>query len=440
MNTRSRLRRFSPLLLALAAVVGITAYAAGPLNVGGPGAAPGVPYIWTTNPLTYWTDQGSLGTLSNAAANSLVGQAFGVWQDIPTASLSFQNAGSLGADVTASNIGQVLDEVENCAIPLTGGSIARDRTIIYDTDGTVLTALGIDRNSALGVSSTVCFGSDGVSSNYYLRALALLNGRFLDGIDTLSNPEVTLTGFKAVFIHEFGHLIGLDHAQVNLDCLTGGPACDLDGVPTMFPVLIDDLAMSTPAADDIAALSELYPSASFTSSMGRITGQVFFSDGVTPAQGFNVIARRTNDPLLTAVSSVSGFLFTGDAGNPVYPWPGSDFGSRDQDLIGYYDIPGLLPGNYTVEVEAINGTGEYAFVGGSSVGPIGASGWGFQFPLPSLLPTPPPCAQEYLVSGATASCTDKTEIPIAAGQTVSTGADVILIGTPPRYDAWEDAP
>jgi len=442
MNTRSRLRRFSPLLLALAAVAGITAYAAGPLFVGGPGAAPGVPYVWTISPLTYWTDQGSLGTLNNAAANSLVAQAFQVWQEIPTASISFQNAGSLGGDVNAGNILDVLSQLDpsNCGNPLTG--IARDRTIIYDVDGSAIAAMlgEQNRNTVLGISSTVCFGSDGVSSNYYLRALALLNGRFLDGIDTLSNPEVTLTGFKAVFIHEFGHLIGLDHAQVNLDCLTGGPACDLDGVPTMFPILIDDLAMSTPAADDIAALSELYPSASFTSSMGRITGQVFFSDGVTPAQGFNVIARRTNDPLVTAVSNVSGFLFTADAGNPVYPWPGSDFGSRDQDLIGYYDIPGLPPGNYTVEVEAINGTGEYAFVGGSSVGPIGASGWGFQFPLPSLLPTPPPCTQEYLVSGATASCTDKTEIPIAAGQTVSTGADVILIGTPPRDDAWEDAP
>jgi hypothetical protein len=421
----------------LAAVAGITAYAAGPLNVGGPGAAPGVPYIWNINPLTYWTDQGKLGIYDNTAANSLVAQAFEVWQDIPTASLGFQNAGSLGADVTASNIRQVLNELENCGAPLT---IAKDRTIIYDVDGSALTAIGVDRNSALGISSTVCFGSDGVSSNYYLRALALLNGRFLDGIDNFSNPEVTEAGFKAVFIHEFGHLIGLDHAQVNLDCLTdpGGPACDLDGVPTMFPILIDDLGMSTPAADDIAALSTLYPSATFTSSMGRITGHVLFSDGVTPAQAFNVIARRTDDPLVTAVSSVSGFLFTADAGNPVYPWPGSDFGSRDQALIGSYDIPGLPPGTYTVEVEAIYNSGDYAFVGGSSVGPIGPLG--FQFPLPSLLPTLPPCTLEYLVSGATASCTDKTEIPIAAGQTVSTGTDVILIGTPPRYDAWEDGP
>ena len=431
MKKRSTLRPVGVLLIALAAVAGITAYAAGPLYVGGPGMAEGVPFVWTINPLTYWTDQGSLGTLNNTAANDLVAQAFQAWQDVPTASISFSRGGPLGADVTASNILAVENALYDCST-LPGdpaGGIAKPRTIIYDTDGSIIEAWGEDSNSVLGMATALCLTTDGVNNNFN-RGFALINGKVVTG------PSST-TLVKAVMTHEFGHLIGLDHAQVNLDCLTGGPACDLDGVPTMFPILIDEdgAAMSTPAADDVAALSELYPGASFTSSMGRITGHVFFSDGMTPAQGFNVIARRTNDPLVTAVSSVSGFLFTADAGNPVYPWPGSDFGSRHPALIGFYDIPGLPPGTYTVEVEAIYD----AFVLGSSVGPIG-SYLGVQFPLPSLLPTPPPCTQEYLVSGATASCTDKTEIPIAAGQTVSTGTDIILIATPPRYDAWEDGP
>jgi len=258
--------------------------------------------------------------------------------------------------------------------------------------------------------------------------------------------------FKAVMIHEFGHMIGLDHSQINLNCLTSycAPGSDdLEGVPTMFPVLIDAAAMSTLATDDIAAISLLYPETvsnppsqvPFASTTGRITGHVLFSDGQTPAQGFNVIARKTDNPLVTAVSCVSGFLYTADVGSPVIPsWYGSPYGSRDPTLIGYYVLPGLPPGDYTVEVEAIHNSEPIPFVDGSSVGPIG--NLGFQFPLPSLLPTPPPCTPEYLVSGATATCSSAaaTLIPVVGSSVVSTGTDVILIGTPPRYDAWEDGP
>jgi hypothetical protein len=445
MKKPSRLKHLVPVALALAVLAVIAARAGGPLYVGGPPPfAPGVPFVWTTiNPLTYWTDQGSLGLQSNTQADTLVADAFKVWQDVATANISFakdaSNGGKLGGDVTASNIMDVLSAFEGCG-PL--GSIAKDRSIIYDLDGSVVVAiLGLaNENTVLGFASPACPGSNGVDTNYFQRGYAVLNGRFLDGIDNFSNPEVPVAEFKAVMIHEFGHMLGLDHSQINLDCLTGTcSSAELDGVPTMFPVLIDAAAMSTLATDDIAAISALYPESTFATSTGRITGQVLFSDGETPAQGFNVIARRVGDPLVTAVSSVSGYLFTADAGNPIYPWPGSDFGSRDPALIGYYDLPGLPPGSYTVEVEAIYNTGEHAFVGGSSVGPIG--NLGFQFPLPSLLP-PPPCTPEYLVTGATATCSSAaaTPIPVVGSSVVSTGTDVILIGTPPRYDAWEGGP
>jgi hypothetical protein len=449
MKKPSRLKHLVPVALALAVLAVIAARAGGPLYVGGPPPfAPGVPFVWgpsDSNPLTYWTDLGKLGLQTNLQADALVTSAFQVWQDAPTASITFakdtSNSGKLGADVTADNIMAVLNTIEGCG-PL--DIIAKDRSIIYDLDGSAVAAvLGqANENTVLGFATPACLGSNGVDSNYFQRGYAVLNGRFLDGIKTPTNPEVPVAEFKAVMIHEFGHMIGLDHSQINLNCLTSNCAPgsdDLAGVPTMFPVLINAQAMSTLATDDIAAISALYPEATFATSTGRITGHVFFSDGQTPAQGFNVIARRVGDPLVTAVSSVSGFLYTADAGNPIYPWPGSEYGSRDPALIGYYDLPGLPDGSYTVEVEAINDTGEYAFVGGSSVGPIGAYPYGFQFPLPSLLPTPP-CTPEYLVSGATATCSSAvaTPIPVVGSSVVSTGTDVILIGTPPRYDAWED--
>jgi hypothetical protein len=452
MKKPSRLKHLVPVALALAVLAVIAARAGGPLVVGGPGMAEGVPFIWTINPLTYWTDLGYLGVQTNQQADALVADAFKVWQDVATANISFakdpSNNGKLGADVDHTNIAAVLDSIEGCG-PL--GSIAKERSIIYDMDGSAVAALlgEENRTTVLGFATPACAGSNGVDSNYYLRGYAVLNGIFLDGIDTSSNPEISETGFKTVMIHEFGHLIGLDHSQINLNCLTGLFGCspiELQGVPTMFPVLIDEVTMSTLATDDIAWLSELYPETvsnppsqvPFAGTTGRITGHVFFSDGVTPAQGFNVIARQVASPRVVAVSNVSGYLFTADAGNPVYPWGGSEYGSRDPALIGVYDLPGLPPGDYTVEVEAIHNSEPNPFVGGSSVGPIG--NLGFQFPLPSLLP--PPCTPEYLVSGATATCnsTAATTVSVAPGSPVSTGTDVILINTPPRYDAWEAGP
>ena len=458
MKKPSGLKHLVPVALALAVLAVIAARAGGPLYVGGPAPfAPGVPFVWgpsDSNPLTYWTDLGSLGLQSNASADSLVASAFQVWQDAPTASITFakdtSNSGKLGADVDASNILSVLNTIEGCG-PL--GGIAKDGSIIYDLDGSAVAAvLGqANQNTVLGFATPACLGSNGVDSNYYQRGYAVLNGRFLDGIKTPTNPEVPVAEFKAVMIHEFGHMIGLDHSQINLNCLTSycAPGSDdLEGVPTMFPVLIDAAAMSTLATDDIAAISLLYPETvsnppsqvPFASTTGRITGHVLFSDGQTPAQGFNVIARKTDNPLVTAVSCVSGFLYTADAGDPVIPWYGDLYGSRDPALIGYYVLPGLPPGDYTVEVEAIHNSEPIPFVGGSGLGPLGDLG--FQFPLPSLLPNPPPCTPEYLVSGATATCssTAATQIPVVGGSPVSTGTDVILIGTPPRYDAWEDVP
>jgi hypothetical protein len=225
-------------------------------------------------------------------------------------------------------------------------------------------------------------------------------------------------------------MLGLDHSQINVNCFTsfcaqGSP--DSLGVPTMFPILLN-LDMATPTVDDEAAFSALYPESSFAATTGTIRGRIFFSDGQTQGQGFNVIARRVGDPRVTAISSVSGHLFTADAGNPLVQLQGftpSPFGSRDQTLIGFYQIPGLPPGDYTVEVEAI----DREFVLGSGVGPI-SSFLGFNF---HFIP------REFWNSGesATDNPDDSTPVTVSAGS-LTENINIILNDTPPRFDAWED--
>jgi hypothetical protein len=441
MTLRIALRRLLPVLLVL---TGIPAQGEGPLYVGGPPPYnPGVPFRWNINPVTYWTDLGTLGSQTKTQADKLVSDAFGVWAGVPTATITFSKAGDLTVDIKGgigSNAAAAQEAINNCSTPLTSASIVRDRTIIYDTDGSVIdTLLGSGQSdTTLGFADALCFSSDGTNS--FGRGFAVLNGKFTKNASDLAE-------LKAVMIHEFGHMIGLDHSQVNVNCLGLCGAADKAGLPTMFPILVDGTAMSSLATDDKAGISTLYPTT--TTTTGTITGNLYFSDGMTPAQGFNVIARLVDNPVtttvdesrVTAVSNVSGFLFTGDAGNPLVQDPTlgtpSPFGSRDTSLIGVYRIPGLPSGTYTLEVEGINNTGTSAFVGGSGLNPVGYLGFEF-----NLLADCSPLFLSKTASLATCTAAEKRTIVVGTGET-KTGIDILLIGTTgslPCYDAWEDGP
>ena len=403
------------------------------MYVTGPSAdQPGRAYRWALNPVPYQTDKGALGIQTNTEANSLVTDSFNVWHSASTANISFSNSGQLSSDITSTNILSFQNGIGNCS-----DAAQPINAIVYDLNGSILTALGYDNNSTLGFSGAVCTDD---TAGTYTRGWTVLNGRFIDGQpDSYSNPEVTLGVFKTVLTHEFGHLIGLDHSQINLDCYTdfSCSAADMAGLPVMFPVLLDGVT-NTLKTDDVAALSAIYPASDFSATTGRIQGNVVFSDGKTPAQGYNVIARLAGDPRTTAVSCVSGFLFTAGASNPFAPDEFDEeqfFGSQDQSLIGFYDIPGLPPGEYTVEVEAIYNSGDIPFIGGSGVGPIGNDLW-FQYKLPGT------CDPQYLnyPSSSGDSCSANSTVSAVAGTITNTDTDIIFLGTPSRYDSWEDGP
>jgi hypothetical protein len=388
---------------------------AGIASAGGPlvWRADGELVLWSTaTAIQYRTDNGPLSaSVSESQARARVQAMFDVWQDVPSSSIRYNRAGFItgvgDGDVSTAN------EFNAAANSCDSG---QQSPIIYDAAAQIIGALGIDETSVIGFTS-VC----GVDSSQALivSALVVMNGLFQDG-NVNPVPDLTAAKFNATFIHEFGHFSGLDHSQINVGCAHFAcSADDLAGLPTMFPFLVSAQQGSL-SVDDVAWISKFYPAggaSGFAATHGTITGTVLYSDGESHVQAMNVIARRVdtgaNQDRRFAASAVSGFRFRLCTPNPITNPPQDDcstFGIADPEQIGFYEIP-APPGSYTVEVEAI----DPGFVEGSGVGPLRIQG---QRPLPGT--APPPIGP----------------ITVTAGQTTA-GHDVALIGTPPRFDAFE---
>ncbi|HWQ03400.1 MAG TPA: matrixin family metalloprotease [Candidatus Nitrosotenuis sp.] len=446
----SVLRGAAALALSALLALPLPLLGGGPLAVGGPTSSiDGQPFVWdASQPVPYRVDGGPLAlspsgvtVIDNAAAVTQVQAMFQVWENVPTANIRFTNAGAVQsagsfADGDVSTALEFLDVEASC-------DAGAQSPIIFDANGAIIAQL-IGDPAVIGFASPCSL--DGTTGRIRT-AEALLNGRFRDGVNQGTNFELTADEFEEIFVHEFGHFLGLDHSQINENVLNGTPnACSVDslaGLPLMFPVTFcqarKTAGLTLLAPDDEAWISWLYPESTnsppgqvpFASGYGAIQGVIFFSDGLTHAQGVNVIARRVDDgnpangieSVRIAFSAVSGFRFTGNPGqNVTGNNPGSLRGSRNPALLGFYEIP-VTPGAYTVEVGPIL----HGFSAGSSVGPLST-------------PIPSPGPNEFW--DATESATDDpaatTTITVAAGQTVS-NIDIILNSTPPRFDAFESA-
>lgn len=404
-------------LVAMATVLaglllpGSAAFAGGPLIV----ADDGSPYVWSTAaPIAYRTDNGPLSaTVTEAQAQARVIAMFNVWQNVTTSNIAYTRAGFITA--TGAFGGGDVDTVAEYNAVVAACNTAAQSPIIYDAAAAIFMGLGMDATSIIGFAGPCTFS---VAAPFRIGSgKAVMNGLFQDGVNSPTNPEISAPLFDAAFIHEFGHFSGLDHSQINVNCLVGCGPDDLEGVPTMFPFLVD-VSMGTLSDDDKAWISRLYPQTAggttFASTHGTIAGTVFFSDGQSHAQFVNVIARRvdtgSNEDRRSAVSVSSGFKARVFRGNPINAPAGASPGSAAAGDIGLFEIP-VPAGSYTIEVEGV----DPSFTEGSSVG-----GWPYSFRigLPGTAPAP------------------TGPIAVTAGAMVP-GINVTLIGSDPRFDQFE---
>jgi hypothetical protein len=339
----------------------------------------GQPITWSLGLVNYYTDQGDLSPiLPNAAANLLVASAFTQWTSVSTAALTAVSAGQLAEDVNGTNIAVNSNGTVTAPADITPSATQSPVGIVYDFDGSVTDAL-------LGAGAgdpSQCFwnavygGVDNFSAGAnFLHALVVINGQC-----ALQSSQLTDVEYRLVRV--LGGVLGLGWSQMNLSVITNPPPLtsgDYAGFPVMHyidPVGCVPITICYPnpyqlAPDDMAALSRLYPT-SVPATTARIYGSVYFADGLgniaQPMQGVNVVARLM-DPAASdeyGASSVSGFLFTGNAGNPITGLTDplgnaySEFGSSDQTLEGFFDLGGLPVPNgastaqYELAVEALD--------------------------------------------------------------------------------------
>ncbi len=388
-----------------------TSYAGGPLFV----ASNGKPVIWakqetkggpigstTVNAngqVLYRVDGGPLGTISNPEAVKLVDRIFGLYNNIPTATIEFVNAGQIKSpstnapiDVDRSNVGLILSN----------RSPTFQNPIIFDSDGGIT-----GRGGVLGFFTFLAFNQRDPSNISLSEATVVLNGSAVSSIGKVP--------FIGVFTHEFGHFAGpLDHSQVNGGIASSSSSATLpDGfssstqrfdvfapfIETVYPFLFSGPSsgklssfgfgssggfIASLSFDDSLAMSALYPTPGYLpsepgSQVGGITGKIVIRtpNGDFPITGLNVVARRISlgkyppDP---NIDVYQGSIPTDTDGAPLPPAsrPELDSLATSTSFVsgvlggnGAYQFIGLPPGDYLISVEKINPN----FLGGSSVGP-----------------------------------------------------------------------
>ncbi len=394
-----------------------SARAGSPRNVAGTSffdpTTAGRPLVWPLGQITYYTDQGDLSAyLPNTSANALVADAFSQWTSVSTAAFNATRAGPLAEDVSGANVIVNADGTISLPPDIQPTATGTPVGIVYDSDGSVTDALmGSGAGGTSECYTNAVFGGDDNygSSAIYQHALIVINGQCALQSSQRADIEYRL-------VRVIGSVLGVGWSQLNPNVLTGSPhatADDYAGFPVMHfvdPPNCKPITMCYPnpyqlSMDDVAAVSRIYPVTPqnlssfpgkqiFSAVTARIHGTVWFTDThgnqTQPMQGVNVVARWI-DPTTGlpsrryAASSVSGFLFTGNAGNYITGFndplgnPLADWGSASQNLEGFFDLAGLQPPNgasaqYQLSVEPLNPTWSSG-VGPYSPGPVAPSGF-----------------------------------------------------------------
>ena len=317
--------------------------------------------------------------LSVADATTAIQGSLDSWNDIPTSYIDMQIVG------TTNNVGLVgfnfINEI-SFRTAAGFGAIASSPSTSLIADITLVDGQLIDGDADPDVSDDITTAQDvdldgdiEFPAGFYKAGTILdndvqFNTKVSNGlrftVDPAQADAVTRSvDLNCVAVHEFGHSLGLSHVLNNQASGTDG-----DG-STMFPFIdtgdpVAELQQGTLSEDDIAFASFYYQEGSaasglgalqagdvaFNSAYGTITGTLHHGVLNQPVAGGQLFAvdRATNRVEVSAFSGTTNLSF-----NPLNG--GLFFVTTVADAIpnGNYTIP-VKPGNYSVGVEAVDGS------------------------------------------------------------------------------------
>lgn len=329
-------------------------FAGGPISVM---PSTGEASVWNP-PIDLHPEAGICGSFSNTLMITKLGDNVAFWENVTGISLSFSIVqGTITEDVDGNNFDDYF--VDDTNDPGFNDGI---NPIIFDDDGAIVVSLfgASARFTVLGFAGPDEFTSD---FSTIVDGQAFFNCRCLIGNAAGACPAgIVFTDDDQNFTqtHEIGHLIGLDHTEVNQNLASNCSTNNCDDLPTMFPQSVDAAAQISPHRDDEVAVLTLYGLAALTAQGYSVTGSLQDKDGnALRCADVQAVAQDVSK----TISAISG------ANAPFQDLNGdgaSDGTGECLSKCGDFELRGLDPNEtYTITVKPIDSS----WVGGSSVGP-----------------------------------------------------------------------